>query len=92
MITGAIWGRTCSGDISSRPPSSGKMSSACSCSRCIPRIVALAMNAFGPRGQMFPGAGRIRLYFVNAAQFLLKLRCNAARPEFPHVPLAELAQ
>lgn len=37
-------------------------------------LVALATNALGPRGQMFLALAAYASYFINAAQFLLKLR------------------
>ncbi len=43
-------------------------------------LAALATNSLGPRGQMFLALAAYASYFLNAAQFLLKLR--AARLDY----------
>ncbi|MFO1115169.1 MAG: 2-vinyl bacteriochlorophyllide hydratase [Beijerinckiaceae bacterium] len=55
-------------------------------------LVALATNALGPRGQMFLALAAYASYFINAAQFLLKLRAARLDQNSRVPPLAEPAQ
>ena len=93
MITGAIWERDVFGRYLFAPAFFWEdVVSMLVMALHTAYIIAFATDALSPRGQMFLALAAYASYFVNAAQFLLKLRAARLDHESRMSAIAEPAQ